>query len=67
MSERIRLVVDGKLRELAAEPAMPLLYALRADLALNNPKFGCGLAQCGACTCTSTAGRRAPASHRSAP
>jgi nicotinate dehydrogenase subunit A len=50
MSERIRLVVDGKPRELAAEPAMPLLYALRADLALDNPKFGCGLAQCGACT-----------------
>ena len=50
MSERIRLVVDGKPHELAAEPTMPLLYALRADLALNNPKFGCGLAQCGACT-----------------
>ena len=32
MSERMRLVVDGKPRELTAEPAMPLLYALRADL-----------------------------------
>jgi nicotinate dehydrogenase subunit A len=29
---------------------MPLLYALRNDLRLNGPKFGCGLAQCGACT-----------------
>ena len=29
---------------------MPLLYALRDDLGLNNPKFGCGRAQCGACT-----------------
>jgi aerobic-type carbon monoxide dehydrogenase small subunit (CoxS/CutS family) len=29
---------------------MPLLYALRDDLALNNPRFGCGLGQCGACT-----------------
>lgn len=29
---------------------MPLLYALRGDLALKGPKFGCGLAQCGACT-----------------
>ena len=29
---------------------MPLLYALRNDLQLNGPKFGCGLAQCGACT-----------------
>ena len=33
-----------------AEPEMPLLYALRNDLQLNGPKFGCGLAQCGACT-----------------
>ena len=29
---------------------MPLLYALRDDLGLNGPKFGCGLSQCGACT-----------------
>lgn len=29
---------------------MPLLYALRDELRLNNPRFGCGLAQCGACT-----------------
>ena len=33
-----------------ADPKMPLLYALRDDLGLNNPHFGCGLAQCGACT-----------------
>ena len=32
------------------EPDMPLLYALRNDLQLNGPKFGCGLSQCGACT-----------------
>src|SRR5215467_15216141 len=50
MSERIRLVVDGKSAEIDADPAMPLLYALRDDLGLANPKFGCGLAQCGACT-----------------
>ena len=50
MNERIRLIVDGKPAELDADPAMPLLYALRDDLGLNNPKFGCGLAQCGACT-----------------
>jgi len=50
MSERIRLVVDGKPAEINADPAMPLLYALRDDLGLANPKFGCGLAQCGACT-----------------
>jgi nicotinate dehydrogenase subunit A len=33
-----------------ADPAMPLLYALRDDLGLKGPKFGCGMAQCGACT-----------------
>ena len=32
------------------DPAMPLLYALRDNLALKGPRFGCGLAQCGACT-----------------
>jgi len=50
MTERMRLVVDGKPAEVDADPAMPLLYALRSDLGLANPKFGCGLAQCGACT-----------------
>jgi aerobic-type carbon monoxide dehydrogenase small subunit (CoxS/CutS family) len=50
MTERITLVVDGKSTELSADPAMPLLYALRSELGLDNPKFGCGLAQCGACT-----------------
>ena len=50
MSERIQLVVDGKSVELDADPAMPLLYALHAELRLDNPKFGCGKAQCGACT-----------------
>jgi aerobic-type carbon monoxide dehydrogenase small subunit (CoxS/CutS family) len=47
---RYRLTVDGKPVTLNAEPDMPLLYALRGDLGLNNPHFGCGLAQCGACT-----------------
>ena len=50
MTERIRLVVDGTPTEVDADPDMPLLYALRSDLGLSNPKFGCGLAQCGACT-----------------
>ena len=44
------LVVDGKSVTVDADPAMPLLYALRSDLGLSNPKFGCGRAQCGACT-----------------
>lgn len=43
-------VVDGKRVSVDAQPEMPLLYALRDDLGLNNPHFGCGLAQCGACT-----------------
>ena len=47
---RYRLTVDGKPATINAEPEMPLLYALRNDLGLNNPHFGCGLAQCGACT-----------------
>ena len=39
-----------RLQEVEADPDMPLLYALRGDLGLKGPKFGCGLAQCGACT-----------------
>jgi len=47
---KLSLVVDGKAQSVDADPAMPLLYALRSELGLNNPKFGCGKAQCGACT-----------------
>lgn len=47
---RYTLVIDGSRREIEADADMPLLYALRGDLALKGPKFGCGLAQCGACT-----------------
>ena len=47
---RIPLKVNGKTQAVDVEPDMPLLYALRNDLKLNGPKFGCGLAQCGACT-----------------
>jgi nicotinate dehydrogenase subunit A len=50
MTERFSLNVNGKEHKVEADPDMPLLYALRSDLGLNNPKFGCGLAQCGACT-----------------
>ena len=50
MNKSISLVVDGKPVVVNADPAMPLLYALRSELGLNNPKFGCGKAQCGACT-----------------
>ena len=47
---RYRLTVDGKPVTLNADPEMPLLYALRDNLALKGPRFGCGLSQCGACT-----------------
>jgi nicotinate dehydrogenase subunit A len=42
--------VNGQAHEVDADPATPLLYVLRNDLALNGAKFGCGLGQCGACT-----------------
>ena len=44
------LRVNGDVRNLSVEPETPLLYVLRNDVGLNGPKFGCGLAQCGACT-----------------
>jgi nicotinate dehydrogenase subunit A len=47
---KFSLNVDGQSHSIDADGDMPLLYALRDDLGLRNPKFGCGLAQCGACT-----------------
>ena len=47
---RISLKVNGKTQVVNVDPETPLLYVLRNDLQLNGPKFGCGLAQCGACT-----------------
>ncbi len=47
---RISLKVNGKTQIVDVDPETPLLYVLRDDLQLNGPKFGCGLAQCGACT-----------------
>ena len=44
------ITVNGRRHEVAAAPDTPLLYVLRNDLELNGPKFGCRLAQCGACT-----------------
>ena len=47
----VTLRVNGATRSISSvEPDTPLLYILRNDLELNGPKFGCGLAQCGACT-----------------
>lgn len=47
---RITFSVNGRERVLDVDPDTPLLYVLRNDLQLDGPKFGCGLAQCGACT-----------------
>lgn len=46
----MKLNVNGEDRELDAPPDMPLLWALRDLLGLTGTKFGCGIAQCGACT-----------------
>ena len=51
MTQPMHLEVNGTSHTLQIDdPDMPLLYALRDELGLNNPHFGCGLAQCGACT-----------------
>ncbi len=46
----INLTVNDKEVQLDVDADTPLLFALRNDLQLNGPKFGCGVAQCGACT-----------------
>ena len=46
---KITLKVNGRSHTLDIEPATPLLYVLRNDLGLQGPRFGCGMAQCGAC------------------
>ena len=51
MAEGFTLNVNGQPHAIEVDdPAMPLLYALRDELHLNNQRFGCGLGQCGACT-----------------
>ena len=45
-----RLNVNGKVREYQADPGTPLLWVLREQLGLTGTKYGCGIAQCGACT-----------------
>src|ERR1700712_2229434 len=46
---KMRLTVNGKTCDVDAAPDTALLYVLRNDLALNGPKYGCGLGECGAC------------------
>ena len=50
MDEDIEMNVNGRAVRIRAQPKTPLPYVLRNDLGFTAPKFGCGLAQCGACT-----------------
>ena len=47
---RINLRVNGRAQTVDVDESTPLLYVLSDELAMNGPKFGCGLGQCGACT-----------------
>ncbi|RLJ40922.1 isoquinoline 1-oxidoreductase alpha subunit [Litoreibacter meonggei] len=46
----MKLTVNGTDHEVDVEPEMPLLWVLRDELGITGPKYGCGIAQCGACT-----------------
>lgn len=46
----MQLTVNGRSHEIDVEPEMPLLWVLRDVLGITGPKYGCGMAQCGACT-----------------
>jgi len=49
MTETVTFVLNGEERSVDTAPATPLLYVLRGAFGLNGAKYGCGLAQCGAC------------------
>ena len=46
----LKLTINGRMRTVDVEPEMPLLWVLRDVLDIKGPKYGCGIAQCGACT-----------------
>jgi aerobic-type carbon monoxide dehydrogenase small subunit (CoxS/CutS family) len=48
--KRINLTINGKVQQAEVDPKMPLLWLLRDHLKLTGTKYGCGMAQCGACT-----------------
>jgi aerobic-type carbon monoxide dehydrogenase small subunit (CoxS/CutS family) len=50
MATKLKIRVNGRVHRVSASPGTPLLYVLRNELELNGPRFGCGLAQCGACS-----------------
>jgi isoquinoline 1-oxidoreductase alpha subunit len=47
---KIRLVINGKTHQVDADPNTPLLWVIREQVGLTGTKYGCGVAQCGACT-----------------
>ena len=46
----MKLTVNGRTHDVDVEPEMPLLWVLRDELNMAGTKYGCGIAQCGACT-----------------
>jgi isoquinoline 1-oxidoreductase alpha subunit len=50
VSATTSLIINGRRRTVTADPEMPLLWVLRDVMGLTGTKFGCGIAQCGACT-----------------
>ena len=50
MAKSLKIRVNGRLQTVTASPDTPLLYVLHNELHLHGPRFGCGLAQCGACS-----------------
>src|SRR5438874_10887573 len=50
MATELKLRVNERVHTVSADPDTPLLYVLMNDLALQGPRFGCGLAQCGSCS-----------------
>jgi len=49
-TQMIKTQINGRPEEIEADPAMPILWVVREKLGMNGTKFGCGIAQCGACT-----------------
>ena len=47
----MQITVNSETFDVDVEPDMPLLWVLRDELGIIGPKYGCGIAQCGACTC----------------
>ena len=50
MASKLKITVNGLVHNVTASLDTPLLYVLKDDLRLHGPRFGCGLAQCGACS-----------------